>query len=349
MSTGQGIASRCAIGKETTFGTAVAVDEILPFNSESINRVIAQLESEYLDGTVGRRNLTNTIVNIEGGLEGELVWDEDSGDPIGIENLLRGVLGSSSTSTDDNQYKTANECDDHYTVCFNKQVSNWEIVSTKFNTLTINGEAGGKVMFSSDVIGYNLLRTGDAGITNAIAAVTALSNTTQPQNIAFDDLVFRIGTQADALASGDQYKIDSFELVVNNNLSEPQHSTVASDHTNNLLTLEPFRNGQREVTLSVSLPRYQSDQFFTWLNAGTALMADLKFTSGSYYFHIFLPNIKINGDAAAAISGAEMIKPEISFTALRLAAAHAYMKFTDLDLITDEIGIEIASGRATAV
>ena len=349
MATGQGIASRCAIGKESTYGTAVAVDEILPFSSESITRVITQLESQYLDGNVGRRNLKNSVVNIEGACEGEMVWDEDDGDPIGIENLLRGVLGSSSTSTDNNQYKTANECDDHYTICFNKQVSNWEIVSAKFNTLTINGEAGGKIMFSSDVIGYNLLRTGDAGITNAIAAVTGLSNTTQPQNIAFDDLVFRIGDQSDALSSSDEYCIDNFELVINNNLSEPQFSTQCTNHTNSLLTHEPFRNGQRETTLSITLPRYTSDQFFTWLNNGTALQADLKFTSGSYYFNVFLPNIKVNGDAGAPITGAELIKLELSFTALRLAAAHAYMTFTDGDLITDEIGIEVASGRASAV
>jgi len=349
MSTGQGIAARCAIGKETSFGTAVAVDEVVPFSSESINRAIQQLESQYLDGNVGRKGLKNSVVSVTGALEGELVWDDDTGDPIGCENILRGALGSSSTSTDDNQYKTASAIDDVYTMCFNKQVSNWEIVSAKHNTLTLSGAAGEKVMFSTDIIGYNLLRTGDAGITNAVAAVTALSNTDQPENIVFDDLVFRVGTQADALATGDRYKIDSFELSINNNLSEPQFSSIASGHTSSLLTLEPKRNGQRETNLSISLPRYESDQFFSWLNSGTALMADLKFTSGSYYFHIFLLNIRVVGDPTASIGGTELIKPEINFMALRLAGAHAYMKFSDDDLISDEIGIETASGRASAV
>jgi len=349
MSTGQGIAARCAIGKETSFGTAVAVDEIVPFSSESINRAIQQLESQYLDGNVGRKGLKNSVVSVTGALEGELVWDDDTGDPIGCENILRGAMGSSATSTDDNQYKTANAISDVYTICFNKQVSNWEVVSAKHNTLTLSGAAGEKIMFSTDIIGYNLLRTGDAGITNAVAAVTALSNTDQPENIVFDDLVFRVGTQADALAAGDQYKIDSFELSINNNLSEPQFSTTATGHTSSLLTIEPKRNGQRETNLSISLPRYESDQFFTWLNSGTPLMADLKFTSGSYYFHIFLPNIRVVGDPTASIGGAELIKPEINFMALRLAGLHAYMKFSDDDLITDEIGIETASGRSDAV
>jgi hypothetical protein len=350
MSTGKGVEARCALGVESTFGTAVAVTEIIPFSSESISRAIQQFESQYMDGNVGRRNLKNSVVSVLGGLECELVWDDDTGDPIGLERILRGFLGASARDSGDtlNQYKTANAVDDHYTICFNKQVSNWEVVSAKFNTLTLNGEAGGKIMLSTDIIGYDLLRTGDAGITNAIAAVTALSNTDQPENLAFDDMIFRIGDQTNALASGDQYKIDSFELVSNNNLMEPQFSSVDSVHTDSLKTLEPERNGQREINLAVTLPRYDSDQFFTWLNSATGLQADLKFTSGSYEFNILLPNIRIIGDPQAQISGVELIKPEINIMALRLAAKHAYMKFQDDDLIADEIGIEAKSGRSSA-
>lgn len=350
MSVGQGIASRCALGVESSFGTAVAVTELLPFTSESINRAIQQLEAQYLDGLAGRKNLKNSVVSVLGDMECELIWDEEAGDPIGIERLLRGALGASArdAATGLNQYKTATAVGDSYTICFNKQVSNWEIVSAKINTLTINGESGGKGMISTELIGYDLLRTGDGGITNAIAAVTGLGPTTQPENVAFDDLVFRIGDQADALAAGDQYKIDNFELVVNNNLIEPQFSTVDSAHTNNLLTLEPLRNGQREINLALTLPRYDSDQLFTWLNSATALQADLKFTSGSYQFNILLPNIRMIGDPTAQIGGAELIKPEINLMALNLAGAHAFMKYQDNDLIVDEIGIECKSGRSSA-
>jgi len=350
MSVGGGVSSRCALGVESSFGTAVAVTEIIPFTSESISRAILQLEAQYLDGNVGRSGLKNSVVSILGGLECELVWDEETGDPIGLERILRGVLGASARDASNglNQYKTASAVDDIYTLCFNKQVSNWEIVSAKFNTLTLNGEAGGKAMLACDIIGYNLLRTGDAGIVNAIAAVTGLSNTNQPENLSFDDLVFRIADQANAIASSDQYKIDSFELVINNNLSEPQFSTVDANHTDSLLTLEPKRNGDREINLALTLPRYESDQFFTWLNSATPLQADLKFSSGSYEYNILLPNIKIIGDPQAQVGGAELIKPEVNIMALRLAAKHAYMKFQDDDLIDDEIGIEAKSGRISA-
>lgn len=350
MPIGQGIASRCALGVESIFGTAVAVTEILPFTNESINRAITQLESQYLEGNAARRNLKNTVLSVVGGLECELIFDEESGDPIGIERILRGVLGASARdgANNLNQYKTASAVDDIYTICFNKQVSNWESSSVKFNTMNITAEAGGKGMITTEVIGYDLLRTGDAGIVNAIAAVTGLANTTQPENLAFDDLVFRISDQVDALDGNDCMKIDSFELAINNNLIEPTWSTPCTDHTNPLLTLESIRNGFREVSLAIILPRYQSDQVFTWLNNDTALQCDLKFTSGSYEFNILLPNIKIMGDPTAQIGGAELIKPEVNIMALANSGKNGFMTFQDSDLITDEIGIEAKSGRTTA-
>ena len=348
MSTGQGIAARCAIGDESSYQSAVAVDELIPFTGESINRAILQLEAQFLDGNAGRKGLRNSIVSVEGALDGELVYDEETGDPIGVERILRGVLGASARDAGNglNQYKTNDTVDDLWTICFNKQVSNWEIVSAKFNNLTISGAVGEKIMFSTDIIGYDLLRTDDAGITNAIAAVTGLSPA-ELTNVHFDDLIFRIANLDNAIASGDQYKINSFEFGIENVLTDPQHSTVASGHTDNALALEPKRNGQRVVKLSITLPRYESDQFFSWLNAGTALQADLKFATGSYEFNILLPVLYVAGDAAANIGGAELVEPTINFIPIRNNSTNTDMTFQDSDVITDEVGIECKSGRSS--
>lgn len=348
---GQGIIARCALGVESSFRTAVAVSEIIPFSSESINRVINQLMTEYLDGNVGLKGLRPSTIEITGTLEGELVWDEEAGDPIGIERILRGSMGGSARDGANalNQYTLANTIDEIYTICFNKQTSNWEIVSGKFNTLGLSGEAGEKIMFSTDVIAYNLLRTGDAGITNAIAAVTGLSNTNQPTNITFNDLVFRIADQGDAIAAADEYKISSFDFVMNNNLSEPEFSTKENaGHTDNSLTLEPVRNGFREIEFSITLPRYESDQFFTWLNNNTPLQADLKFASGSYEFNIYLPNIYVGGEPTAAIGGAELIRHEVPIKLIRNAGTNTNMTLQDSTAITEEFAIEAKSGRTTA-
>lgn len=350
MSIGQGHASRCALGVESTFGTAVAVTELIPFTSESVNKLIALIESEYLDGSPARKNLQNGPISIQGDLSGEMVYDEISGGIIGIERLIRGVMGNSARDAANslNQYFFANEVDDHYTLAFNKQVSAWESQSIKFGSLEISGNIGEKVLFTvGNMIAHDLKRTGDAGIINAIAAITGISPSNIPSNLILSDNVFRIGDTANALASGDQYCIDGFTFSINNNLTEPTFATECTNNSDPDTTLEPVRNGFREVTLQIRLPRYESDQFFTWQNSGTALQADFKFTLGSYEFNILIPYLKVEAPSAV-IGGPELIKPEINFISLRNAGRNTYMTFQDSDAITDETGIECKSARTSA-
>ena len=348
MSTGKGYAARCALGVESTYGTPVAVTELIPFSSESINKLIAKIESEYLDGNPGRKNLTNSLISIQGDLSGEMVYDEETGDPIGCEQLIKGVLGDSARDAANsiNQYFCADDVDDHFTIAFSKQVSVWEAASIKVNTLEIAGNIGEKVTFNAGgLIGEQLRRTGDAGIENAAAALNALSPTL-PTNIVLEDAVFRIGVIAAALDSDDETCIEGFSLSINNNLSDPQHATECSTNDSSLTTLEPLRNGRREITFTIQIPRYTADTFFGHLDDDAVLHADLKFSTGSYEFNILLPYLKVDVPTAP-IGGAELIKHEVSFVALRNAARNANLKFTDTDLIADEIGIECKSSRTT--
>ena len=350
MATGQGYASRCALGVESTWGTGVAVSELIPFTSESINRVIAQLESEYLDGNAGRRSLTNSVVSPAGDLECELVWDEIATAIVGIERLLTGGLGTGTWDAVNSltQFTLANTISRSYTLAFNKSVSVWESLGAKINTLKISGSAGEKVMLSAGIMAKNLLRTGDAGITNAAAALTSLAPANIPQNIVFDDCVFRLADQANAIAGGDAFAIDSFEVNVNNNFSEHQFSTTDATVTSALYSHEFLRNGRRETTLSITMPRYTADTIFTWLNSGTALQADLIFTSGSYIFTILLPNIKVTGDPTAPVSGPELIAPSFNFTCLLNPGTNTDMTLTDTTAITGELAIEVTSARTSA-
>lgn len=349
MSTGQGYASRAAIGIESTWGTGVAVTELLAITNESIAKTIAQLFSEYLDGTAGQRRLINTSQSIVGNLNSEAVWDEITGGTIGIERIVKGILGASARDAVNslNQYTVSDSASNKFTIAFNKQVSVWEAQGCKLNTLKISGSAGQKIMMEAGVICKNLLRTGDAGIVNAAAAITGIAPSIIPTNITFDMLDFRIGDQTDALVAGDGIKIESFELNISNNFSEPQFSSVDANHSDATLTLEPLRNGRRSVELSFVLPRYESDNVFTWLKNATALQAQLKFASGSYQFNIFLPNIKMAGDLSAPITGAELMKLNAKIIALRNAGTNTFMTLTDATAIVEEIAIECRSSRTT--
>ncbi len=345
---GQGILSRCALGFESTWGTGVAVTEVLPFRSESIERAIAQVESEFLDGNAGRRSIKNSLVSITGALEGDLIYDEISGDPIGIERIIRGAMGISARDVGNgiNQYTLDNTLPESYTVAFNKQTSVWEIHGLKWNTLTISGNAGENIQFSSDVIGEDLLRTGDAGIVNAAAAITGLSPV-QPTHVHFDDMVIRIADQVDALASGDRYTISSFSFEHNNNLSDPQFGSINASHADSQLTLEPVRNGFRQLDFNITLPRYDTDQFFTWHKANTALQIDIKFATGSFEFNIFIPNCHVGSNPGAPIAGAELIEKTVPFRCVRNAGANTFLTLTDTQAIVEEFAIEAKSNRTT--
>jgi len=349
MSLGQGYAARMAIANESSWGTGVAGEAIVPFSSEDLNRTIEMIESNFLDGHAARRALYASVIKALGNLSGEL--DGYYGYAGGFEYLLwafAGGAGSRDTTNGLNQYKVADQVVNSLTLAVLKDVSVWELPGVKVNTLNIKGSAGGAIEFSADIIAKTLLRTGDSGIVNTSGGINGISQTGVPITFLFDDLIFRIGDQSDALASGDQLKIDDFSFDGNNNLSEPQFSTEDSSHTDSRLTLEPKRNGFRDVKLTFKLPRYESDQIFTWLNNDTALQADLKFSRSGYEFNILLPNIKLV-DPKAPISGAELVAPTFEIIALRNNGQNTYMTYQDSDAITDEVGFEIKSGRPNPV
>lgn len=349
MSIGQGAAARVGLGKESTWGTGIAIDQIIPFNSEGINKAVKMIESSYLDGSAGKRNLVSSLIEAIGDLSGEMIWDEISGGIIGIESLLRGFTGASSRDAVNNlnKYDLNPTIDDSYTLAFNKQVSAWEIQGAKFKTLNIAGAKGEVIKFAVGVIGKNIYLTGDSGIINTISGIQAISPAVNPTMITFDNLAFRIGDQANALTSADQFAISGFEFSGDNKLSDPDHSTPTTTHLDAKETLEPVRNGIREMSLKLSIPRYTSDQFSTWLTAHTPLQADLIWTNGSKLFKILIPNLYIS-NVGAPISGAEIIKQEVELMLIRNAGTNPYMTHTDASVITNEFAIESKSSRTAA-
>lgn len=348
MPTGQGLTARCALGVESTWGTGVAVTEVIPFTQEGIDKAIAQIIAQYLTGNAGVDGIRGSNISVQGDLQGEVVWDTISSDPMGNERLVRGALGASARDAGNglNKYYINSTIDDSYTIAFNKAVSVWELQGCKISKLQITGQAGGSITFTATIIAANLLRTGDAGIVNAASALTSLSYTT-PTQVIFDDLTFRVGTHGDALASGDQVSINNFTFTIDNKLTEPQFESGDSTHTNNKLTLEPIRNDLREVMLEIELPRYTTDNFFSWYDASTALQIDLKFATGSYEWNILLPNLKVIG-TGAPIEGPGLIAPKYSMRVLRNNGVNTDMAFQDSTAIADEVGIEVKSDRTSA-
>lgn len=351
MSIGQGHKARCGVLDEASWGTAVLVNELMPYTSEGLERLVTKLESSYLTGNSGREALRSGVVQALGDLSGEISLNYQNAG--GFEYIIWGLAGgdgSRDASNSLNQYKLSEDVDNSFTLAINKDVSVWEFPGCKVDSLEITGEAGegSKINWTASLIAKNVLRTGDAGITNDAAQVNGITTTGSPALLTFDDLVFRIGDTSDALADADKMKIKSFTFNFNNNLSDPDYSTEDTSHTNNLLTLEPERNDLRAVTLSVTVPRYSADSVFDWYNNHTALQCDLKFALGSREFNILLPYGYVT-NAGAPVSGPELIEQSFDLTFVRLNAQHAYMTYQDSDTIDDEVGFELKTLRANPV
>lgn len=344
---GQGYLSKLAVGKETTWGTGVSVNEVVPFTNESLNKAIEKLMNEYLDRTAGVKTAQNGNVSVTGDLTAELVYDEITGAIIGVESLIYAAFGAASrveypatSGNFYNKYTLADDISVSYTAAINKGVSVWEMQGGKVNTLEISATAGGKGQISVGLIGKNLLRTGDSGIVNTVTTINNLAPTVEPTIMTLDQLTVRLDTIASgALTSADEQAISEFTFSLNNNLSDP---TFASGST---LTLEPIRNGFREVTLKLTFPRYEADTLIGYYNDNTELQADLKFASGTKQFNILLPRLVISEVPEAAVGGAEIVPLTVTFKALYNGNENSVMTFTDTTTITGEAAIEVKGSR----
>ena len=319
----QGYKSRLAMGVEASFGAAASFDSLVPFTSESISKMKEMVESGFLDGTVGVKQLYQSFENVQGAIAGEAVVDVIAGDDYGWDNVLYAALGGATFLSSQNIYSVQSALKS-LTVGVNKYhgstVKLWEAIGMKVKTLNIVGSAsneGGKVSWNAELQGKKLYRTGDAGITNSASDVTNLAPTSKPENIMMSNLTFQIGDQSNALAAGDQLGINGFEINIDNALTDPEYASITSSHSDGSLPIEPERGDRNRVNFSITMPRLSSLQFFDNFNGNGSLQAKLSFAqSGSKQFDIYLPYLKVMEDPAAPIEGAGIINHTVNFQAV---------------------------------
>ncbi len=348
---GQGNKAICALKKETTYGTPVDADTVVPFLSEDFERIIDKIEGEAMQGQVSATNVRNGVQSVAGSISMEAVHDTIAGAIKGVDSFLLGALGSAVFATGYNKYIASADLDPSFTIAFDKRVDVWEIAGAKVNTLQITGSAGagGKVTMTAGIVGQQLRMTGDSGISNTTSELRALAPTAEPSLIAFSDVKIRIDTIASgALTSADQQNISSFTLDINNNLAVDHHATPLSSQTAGLI-LEPIRNGKREVTLTLTFPRYDSasNAIIKYLNAGTAVQCDIKMITGTNEFNIYLPNCYLQNPTNAPIGGPEAFPVTVTLKAYRNNGVNTNMNYSTTATITEEIGIETKNARTT--
>lgn len=343
---------RMAAAKETTWGTGVAITDVITFLTEDINRNQQFLQSEYNSGRVGREQAIASVKEAAGQVGFEAVYDTIAGDPFGWELILLAAMGAGTYDGVNSltQYTLANSLDESLTIAMNKTVSAWEMVGAKCSQLTLTGQVGGKVTGNANFVGKTVYLTGDAGITNSAAAIDALAPTAKPNHVLLQEGIFRIGTVAGgALSATEQVAISEFELTIDNALTDATFATPENTgHTDALFSIEHVRNNIRQITLRIVIPRYTANTFFGWADGDTLLQADLVFDNGSESLAILMPTLKITESPTAPTSGPGAISHEIVLTALVNGGTNTNMTLTDATAIANEMAIEVTSNRTAA-
>jgi hypothetical protein len=347
-----GIGTKTIMGskKETTFRTKVAVIEKLPIYSEGIEFDYTDVMHEYLYGGAGSQGSQRVMESVTGSVEMTVPYTVKSGSNFVSASLPIALgMGASAYSDGGNQITFADDLNVFGTFAWDKghhASSVWQATSCYVNSFTLACNAGEAMTLSCDLIAYDLAIN---ATTNSVSGLAALP-TDAGDLVLFSDFVFQIGDQAGALGTGDQESINSFTISVNNNLSDSEQTTPEGDHTDSKKTIQPVRNGFREVTLEIGLPRYSSDTFVDFLNNQTKLQATLLATqpSSSEEFDIIFPNLKVES-VSAPVGGSGVIAQTVTMRALVRNSASDVTFSGGSATDAGEMWIETDDGRTASI
>jgi hypothetical protein len=361
METGIGFKGIAGVIEQAAWGTADEVTNKIPLISESIEVQPQLVDHDYLDEFASGKKQDGVLYPPAGSLETYVpftVKNSVSGKFVSIDPLLLLALGSNTYHAETINYNRIVPLDDlnvFGTLAINKGLHSDkvnELIGMMINSMSISGNAGEAIKASFEVQGQELVK--DAVGVNTPTILSALP-TDLANLLLFSDLTFRLGNQVDALDSGDNLGISAFTISVNNNLTSAEQSSPdnTASHTSPTKPIQPIRNGFREVTLDITIPRYVAETLWTAKNADTLYQAEFLFSRvvgvKTYLFNIFLPNLHIQ-TTEDAMSGAGALQQTVSFKAHRFITGLP-MTFTEGTPTTDsgEIWIELSNDRVAVI
>jgi len=373
MAYSKGFAGRCGIAKntQTTWANIIAnpqdPTDLVPLLSESLTDDYERIKNEQLYGGAGELEDAQGVQPITGDVEVEVHYDTKASSSFWGTDLwfalAMGTVAWDATNSY-NKLTLSDTLDDlsgtpiTATFAINKQVSTtpWQFNGVYFNGFTITGNAKENIKATFPCIAYDVDRTAGGTSEAELNTLYTTVSAAPPKKVLFSDMVFRIGDDADALGDADQLGINSFTFTFNRNLTDPEFSSPDyGTHTATRNTIEPVVNGMREVTLSITLPRYKADSFFTWRDSDEKLQCDIKFTESSgdniKGFNIYMPTLKVVS-VSAPVSGSGVVPVTVNFKVFLKHADNSYMTLTDSTAITQEFAMEVRNkqnGRTAVI
>jgi len=205
-----------------------------------------------------------------------------------------------------------------YAVIKRSSTAPWVWRSCFVNSMGISASAGGGLTAEFDLMAFDVDRSSSTNTSGSESnwkfhpVETGLEERAMFSDIEF----FRIGAYdaTTALTSSDEIGISEFSVTLNNALQGDTQDTVSG-----LYRAEPTRGGTREVSGSISIPRYDADTLIDYLNNDTKLMAHLRVSgstmdSNSKQLDIYINSLKLT-NGSNPVSGAGALTQSFDFQA----------------------------------
>jgi hypothetical protein len=212
-------------------------------------------------------------------------------------------------------------------------VSSWEYPSVMISKLTIEISGKGPATMEADLLVSNIV-TDDSGANT----ISTMGSVTIPANITpayLGDCRFRINAEGGgALASGDTVKPDLIRIIVDRGLSE----AWLADQTLGKKMAQPVEEGDVSISLQIGFPEYLATTYRDYVDAKTALKADLFITGPAlpgaasaltFEYDIDFPNLIGNEHPENVLTGPQRIEDGIVFKCLQSDSAPTGMTTTD--------------------
>jgi len=289
MPVGKGFASRLGIGLETSWGTAVKVTKLIPFSSEGLTKEQERVDdSATLVGTAVKR--TSYIVGgqVSGDISADLTYTD-------FEDILHAAFGKKTVNvnTGITSFDLTPDVGLSLTVAVEKGVSIHEFVGCKISRLSIS-TGDNKLQLSVSLLGKDYTRAG-------LNTSADFDNLASPGRvILLPDCTLQVGNNS--------YNFSELNFTLDNKLQAVRG--------NSKTPLSIDRNGKREVSFSITLPKYEVDTFYADFENGTETSVILSATDGTNAFKLILPKVIVQ-TVDTSVSGEGIIPQKVEFIVLR--------------------------------
>lgn len=267
------VTRKFAVKKEGTKGTYEAPDILIAFESGLAKQTFTMLEDESITGTAFKNLPLQNVRAIEGS---KSVVADVATLPFFLEQLCgaEGIAGVYKPDMQKNDFS--------FSLASLDGVKTNKYAGLCMNNFMLVSEAENKVKINFDIISPEAEVRDDTSFPSISTAPTIELLHRHLDGTGY----FRIGDQANALASGDNIT-DLKKIEFGNNWN------FALDAVNSIKQL-PAVSGQADMTLSIQIAEHTTDNYKTWLDARTPLQLEAYwYASAAATLKLQIPNIII--------------------------------------------------------